>query len=166
MRYADLLCHAATVAVDAPAAKVLDFMADGLALGRWAMGCWGTRRAGKGLFVGRSLFDGGEGWVRIVVDRALRNVDYHVGPSPDRIHHQNTARVIPGADVARDPRTCLVTLLAWRPGDMPDADWHRICLTHEAEMLLIQSWLGRQGKGAPGAVRGGPAGRRRPARTR
>ncbi len=159
MRTADLLCHAATVAVDAPAERALGFMADGLALGRWAMGCWNTRRAGVDLFVGRSLFDGSQGWVRIVVNRKMLNVDYLVGPSQDRLHHQNTARVIPGADVARDPGTCLVTLLAWRPGDMRDADWHRICLTHEAEMLLIQSWLGGKGGGAP-ADRRPRAGRR------
>jgi len=156
MRYAGLLCHAATVAVDVPAEEALAFMADGIALGRWAMGCWNTRRAGANLFVGHSLFDQSEGWVRIAVDRKLLNVDYHVGPSPARLKHQNTARVIPGADVGRNPRTCLVTLLAWRPGDMSDADWNRICLTHEAEMLLIQAWLGRRGRGA----RGAPAARR------
>ncbi len=160
MGHERLLCHAATVAVDAPAEKALAFMADGIKLGTWAMGCWSTRRVGPGLFAGRSLFDGGEGFVRIVVDRKLMNVDYLVGPSPGQLCHQNSARVIPGADVARNLETCLVTLLAWRPGDMSDADWRRICLTHEAEMLLIQSWLG--GGGRAGA--GGPAPRRRRSR--
>ena len=27
--------------------------------------------------------------------------------------------------------------------EMDDATWQRICITHEAEMLLIQSWLAR-----------------------
>ncbi len=108
------------------------------------MGCWNTRAAGPDLFVGNSLFDGSEGYVRIVVDRALLNVDYHVGPAPDRLAHMNTARVIPGASLGRDPDGCVVTLLAWRPATMRDADWQRIRITHEAEMLLIQSWLGRK----------------------
>ena len=137
------LCHHATVAVAAPAERALAFMADGLKLGTWAMGCWNTRAAGPDLFVGTSLFDGSTGYVRIVVDRALMNVDYHVGPAPDRLAHMNTARVIAGATLGRDPQSCVVTLLAWRPAAMSDAEWRRICVTHEAEMLLIQSWLGR-----------------------
>lgn len=137
------LCHHATVAVSAPAERALAFMADGLKLGSWAMGCWNTRAAGPDLFVGTSLFDGSEGYVRIVVDRALMNVDYHVGPAPDRLSHMNSARVIPGTALGRDPAGCVVTLLAWRPAAMDDATWQRIKITHEAEMLLIQSWLNR-----------------------
>src|SRR5215468_23532 len=141
MRAGDLLCHHATVFVTAPAERALAFMADGLKLGTWAMGCWGTRAAGPDLFVGRSLFDGSEGYVRLIVDRGLMNVDYHVGPAPDRLAHMNTARVIPGAALGRDADTSVVSLLAWRPAAMDDATWQRICITHEAEMLLIQSWL-------------------------
>ena len=143
MRAADALCHHATVFVTAPAERALDFMADGLKLGTWAMGCWNTRAAGPDLFVGTSLFDGQEGYVRIVVDRALMNVDYHVGAAPDRLAHMNTARIIPGAVLGRDPASAVVTLLAWRPAAMADEVWQRICITHEAEMLLIQSRLAR-----------------------
>ena len=143
MRPDDALCHHATVDVAAPAERALAFMADGIKLGTWAMGCWNTSTAGPGLFVGTSLFDGSQGYVRIVVDRALLNVDYHVGAAPDRLAHMNTARVIPGAALGRDPQSCVVSLLAWRPAAMSDDAWHRICITHEAEMLLIQSRLGR-----------------------
>jgi hypothetical protein len=143
MRPDDALCHQATVAVAAPAERALAFMADGLKLGTWAMGCWNTRAVGDDLFVGTSLFDGQQGYVRIVLDAGLRQVDYHVGPAPDRLAHMNTARVIPGATLGRDPAGCVVTLLAWRPAAMDDAVWHRIGVTHEAEMLLIQSWLER-----------------------
>jgi hypothetical protein len=145
----DTLCHHATVAIVAQAERAFAFMADGLKLGTWAMGCWNTRAVGPdsdpGLFVGNSLFDGAEGYVRIVSDRALLNVDYHVGAAPDRLAHMNSARVIPGAALGRDPASCVVTLLAWRPAAMNDADWQRIRVTHEAEMLLIQSWLARDG---------------------
>ncbi len=147
MRPDDALCHHATVVVAAPADRALAFMADGLKLGTWAMGCWNTRAAGPDLFVGTSLFDGTEGYVRIVVDRALLNVDYHVGAAPGQLAHMNTARVIPGTALGRDPQSCVVTLLAWRQGAMDDATWRRISITHEAEMLLIQSWLGRPSTG-------------------
>jgi hypothetical protein len=139
----DALCHQATVDVAATAARAFAFMADGLKLGTWAMGCWNTRAVAPDLFVGNSLFDGAEGYVRIVTDRALLNVDYHVGAAPDRLAHMNSARVIPGAALGRDPASCVVTLLAWRPAAMNDAHWQRIRVTHEAEMLLIQSWLAR-----------------------
>jgi hypothetical protein len=141
----DALCHHATVAVAAPAERAFAFMADGLKLGTWAMGCWNTRAVGPDLFVGNSLFDGAEGYVKILADRALLNVDYHVGSAPDRLAHMNSARVIPGAALGRDPASCVVTLLAWRPAAMDDARWQRIRITHEAEMLLVQSWLGRDG---------------------
>ena len=141
MRADDALCHHATVPVAAPAERALAFMADGLKLGTWAMGCWNTRAAGPDLFVGTSLFDGSEGYVRIVVDRVLMNIDYHVGAAPDRLAHMNTARVIPGSALGLDPAHCVVSLLAWRPAAMSDAAWQRIRITHEAEMLLIQSWL-------------------------
>jgi hypothetical protein len=143
MRPDDALCHHATVLVAASAESALAFMADGLKLGTWAMGCWNTRAVGDDLFVGTSLFNGAEGYVRIVVDRALLQVDYHVGATPDRLAHMNTARVIPGVTLGRDPASCVVTLLAWRPAAMDDAAWQRIRITHEAEMLLIQSWLAR-----------------------
>jgi hypothetical protein len=139
----DVLCHHATVAVAAPAERAFAFMADGLKLGTWAMGCWNTRAVGPDLFVGNSLFDGAEGYVRIVADRALLAIDYHVGAAPDQLAHMNSARVIPGATLGRDPASCVVTLLAWRPAAMDDARWQRVRVTHEAEMLLIQSWLAR-----------------------
>jgi hypothetical protein len=145
MRPDDTLCHHATVLVDAPAERALAFMADGLKLGTWAMGCWNTRAVGDGLFAGTSLFDGSRGFVRIVVDAALGQVDYHVGPSPDRLAHMNTARIVPGATLGRDPASCVLTLLAWRPAAMDDASWHRIAITHEAELLLIRSWLAAGG---------------------
>ena len=143
MRAGDALCHHATVHVAAPAERALAFMADGLQLGTWAMGCWNTRAAGPDLFVGTSLFDGQEGYVRIVLERALMNVDYHVGPAADRLVHMNTARVIPGGALGHDPASAVVSLLAWRPAAMADDIWQRICITHEAEMLLIQSRLAR-----------------------
>src|SRR5258708_37183921 len=139
MRADDALCHHATVTVAAPAERALAFMADGLKLGTWAMGCWNTRAAGPDLFVGTSLFDGSEGYVRIVVDRVLMNVDYHVGAAPDRLAHMHTARGIPGSAPGLDPAPCGVSLLARRPAAVSDAAWHPIRGPHAAELLPIPS---------------------------
>jgi uncharacterized protein YndB with AHSA1/START domain len=140
-RYADLLCHVATVEIAAAPETVFAFMADGLALGRWALGSWGTQEVAPGLFAGRSLFEGTPSYIRIVADRKLMSVDYHVGPSPKKLRHVNSSRVIPGASLKRGAHACLMSLIAWRAKDLGEQRWHRICITHEAEVLLIQSWL-------------------------
>jgi hypothetical protein len=37
-------------------------------------------------------------------------------------------------------------MTAWRPTDMLDARWHRLCVTHDTEILLIQAQLEQQSK--------------------
>jgi hypothetical protein len=57
-----------TVECATSADRAFAFLTDGGALGHWAFGCWGAAPCGEGLFVGRSLFDDQETWVRIVGD--------------------------------------------------------------------------------------------------
>jgi hypothetical protein len=135
------LCHAASALVNAPAKQAFAFMADGLKLGRWALGCLDTREIEPGLFSGRSQFNGGIGYVRIVPDRTLLNVDYHVGAAPNALSHQNTARVVAGAALGRTPESCVVTLLAWRTAGMKDEDWRLICATHESEIYVVKAMI-------------------------
>jgi hypothetical protein len=40
---------------------------------------------------------------------------------------------------------CLVTLLAWRPVGMDKTRWHRLCASHEVEILLAKSQLENNG---------------------
>ncbi|MBI2157943.1 MAG: hypothetical protein HYU26_13725 [Candidatus Rokubacteria bacterium] len=135
------ISHRVTAECAVPAARAFGFLVDGAMLGRWALGCWQTEARGEGLFVGRSLFDGGEVWVRPVGDERLLTVDYHVGASPDALLPRIMARVVPGPVAGRRADTCLVSLLAWRGREMDDTRWHRLVACHEVEILLIQALL-------------------------
>jgi hypothetical protein len=134
-------CHAATALVDAPAKQAFAFMADGIKLGRWALGCLDTAEIEPGLFSGRSQFNGGIGYVRIMADPVLLNIDYHVGATPKSLNHQNTARVVAGASLGRAANSCVVTLLAWRTAGMSDEDWRLICATHESEIYVVKAMI-------------------------
>jgi hypothetical protein len=138
------LCHAATATVGAPADRAFRFMADGIKLGRWALGCLDTKEIEPGLFSGRSQFTGGIGYVRIAADQDLRNVDYHVGAASNALSHQNTARIVAGPALGRSADSCVVTLLAWRTAGMSDDDWRLICATHESEIYVVKSTIERE----------------------
>lgn len=128
--------HAVALFVAAPAAAAFAFMADPIALGRWSLGCFDIAPDGEtGLHRGRSLFDGGEGWVRVAADPATGLIDYHVG-APDALSPRIFARVVDGAVLGR-PGACLVVLTAMRAEGMTDARWARLRASHEAEIWLI-----------------------------
>ncbi|MGH8704693.1 MAG: hypothetical protein ACREUO_04645, partial [Burkholderiales bacterium] len=116
------------------------------AVGRWALGCFDTRKVGKNLFRGASLFDGEELLFRTVGDRARLVVDYHVGTDAAKLVPRLMARVIPGAAVGRARNSCLVSLVAWRDGSMPEARWERLVACHEVEIRLVQALLARRAR--------------------
>jgi hypothetical protein len=39
-------------------------------------------------------------------------------------------------------------LMAWRPAGMEEARWHRLCASHEAEILLIREQIMRLSEAA------------------
>lgn len=110
-------------------------------MSRWILGLWNCREMAPGLFTGASLFDGGQGWVRVVVDGARGQVDYLVGGTPETLVARIRANVIEGALLGHAAGTCLVTLEAWRTGDMSDERWARLMHTHETEIELIRAQL-------------------------
>lgn len=130
--------HSVSVICQVPAPQALAFLADGLQLGHWALGCWQTEAVGGGVVRGRSVFDDTPSWVRPAVDEVRMTVSYHVGGAPDalspRIH----------AVVQADPDGCRISLHASRTPDMDDARWLRLVRCHELEVLLIQARLERQ----------------------
>src|SRR5918993_2102050 len=128
--------HCASAHCQASPDAALAFLADGLALGRWALGCWQTEAVGGGVVRGRSLFDDQPSWVRPVADAAAMTVTYHVGAAPDALQPRIRARIEPGADTG----SCRISLLASR-GDMDDDRWLRLVRCHELEVLLIQARL-------------------------
>ena len=139
-------CHTSSIAVAVPAEVAFKIMSDGVEQGRWAWGSWQRREAEPGLFVGTSLFDNKETWVRLHIDRARLTVDYDVGRSKDAMQFRNAARVLPGALLGRDPNSCVVTLMSWRLASQTDAAWEQTGTVHEAEMFLIRGILEREYK--------------------
>lgn len=135
--------HMTTRIVRAPADAAFRYLADPMALGRWSLGCFDVAPAeAPGLFKGRSLIDGGEGWFRIDADPARRVIDYLVG-TPERLVRRISARVVPGADLGHPAGTCLVSLMAWRAADMDAERWERLAALHEAEIILLQGQIER-----------------------
>ena len=137
------LCHGASAEVAVPATVAMAYMCDGLSLGEWSLGCWDTRRVEDGLYVGKSLFDGGETWVRIVAEDLA--ITYHVGWDRDHLVPRIMVLVVPGPATDRAPDHCVVTMLTWRGRDASDERWHRVAVTHETEILLIKARLERAG---------------------
>ncbi len=89
------------------------FLVDPAALGRWSLGCMDLVHVGSGIYRGRSLFDGGEGWLSIDGDPQRLVIDYHVGTMDERVP-RICARVVPGPVCGLAPSECYVSLLAWR----------------------------------------------------
>jgi hypothetical protein len=135
--------HRTSVVCQVHAQQALDFLADGLALGRWALGCWDTELAGEGVVRGHSLFDNQPSWVRPVTDRERLTVVYHVGGAPDALSPRIRAFVEP-LDAIGQPPSCRISLHAERTPDMDDARWLRLVRCHELEVLLIQSRMALQ----------------------
>ena len=135
--------HCASIVCQVPALHALDFLADGLQLGRWALGCWNTEPAGEGVVRGHSLFDDQPSWVRPVADRARMVVVYHVGGAPDALSPRIRATVEPieAVEPASDAPCCRISLHAERTPGMNEARWLRLMRCHEVEVLLIQARL-------------------------
>ena len=139
----DCETHRASAICRVPGALALAFLADGVQLGHWALGCWQTREVGNGVVQGHSLFDGQPGWVRPVTDAERMTVTYHVGGSPETLRPRIQATVEPGAAFGEGDDCCRITLHASRTPDMDDDRWLRLVRCHEVEVLLIQSQLAR-----------------------
>lgn len=121
--------HTARAEVLADPDLVFAYLTDAAKIGGWNLGAMRATRLPSGAVQGTSLFDGGTTVFEFDADAAARNVDYRVGKN-QRI----SARVEAGA-----AGSCILHLSAERPPGMDDARWHRLCVTHEVEVLLIKS---------------------------
>ncbi|HWK46496.1 MAG TPA: hypothetical protein VNT30_17380 [Stellaceae bacterium] len=137
-------CHSSSIEVAVAAQAAFAIMSDGIKQGDWAWGSYQRRLVEPGLFVGTSLFDGKETWVRIDANAERLTVDYAVGRNPETLQFRNASRVIPGALLGLDPAHSVVTLLTWRLATQTEQAWQQICATHEAEMFLIKGLLERK----------------------
>jgi hypothetical protein len=131
----------ASAHVRADADRAFAYLSDPRKLGRWSLGCFDTRPYDdQGVFHGTSLFDNGEGWFKVRADHGRGVIDYGVG-TPDRLSYRICARVVDAGAFGYENNTSLVMLTAWRPKDMSDERWARLCAAHEAEIWLIKSQI-------------------------
>ena len=137
----DPFCHTSSIEVNVPAKAALDYMSDGIRQGEWTFGSWDRRHVRENLFVGTSLFDGMETYVRITVDEAYMIVHYHLGDDTENMVPRNMARIMPGSMIGKDDSLCIVSLISWRHAFMSDDRWHQLCLSHEAQMYIIKNRL-------------------------
>jgi hypothetical protein len=137
-------CHTSSILVSVTPAAAFEIMSDGIKQGAWAWGSFDRREVEPGLFVGTSVFDGKQTYVRLKpdVDRLL--VDYEVGRSPDQMQFRNMARIIPGELLGQTAGTAVITLMTWRLAKQTEADWQQFSTIHEAEMFLIKGLLERK----------------------
>jgi hypothetical protein len=133
--------HAVARLCRAPRAAAWALLTTAPGLARWNLGLWHTREVAPGLVTGESLFGGGSGLARIEADAAGGIVRYAVGATPEALVPRIEARVHDGAALGHAAGTCLVTLLAWRPGGMDAARWQRLQAAHEAEIDIIRGAL-------------------------
>jgi hypothetical protein len=68
--------------------------------------------------------------------------------------HRISVRVIAGPNAGLSGGQCLVMLMAWRPAGMEDSRWHRLCASHEAEILLIREQITRFDEAAGASLDG------------
>lgn len=134
------VAHQAAARVAVPSDFAFDRLSDAGFIGCWALGSMGLEADGAGVYRGRSLFDGSEAFVEIRAERDQGLIDFHVGTRQVR-QPRIFMRVTPGLVLGMAGGECLVTLHALRAADAPDERWARTCLTHEAEILLIQAQL-------------------------
>lgn len=130
--------HTASIVVSASPDEAFAFMASGEQQSNWALGSWDRELVGEDVWVGRSLFDGSEHFVRIDADPRLRLIDYSVGSAVDAMLHKIEARVIDGAPLGHPAGSSIITMTVWRGrNDRPEI-WARTFHAWEVEMHLIK----------------------------
>ena len=129
--------------VDVEADRAFAFLADGMNQRFWALGSWDRRDLGDGVFVGTSLLDGTELYVRPIPNPALLLVDFETGEDPMSLSHEVEARVIPGPMLGRAQESCLVVLTVFRGAAVADASWEQAWHMFHTEIRMIKGRLER-----------------------
>ena len=151
----DQLCYSTTVVAPVSPEKAVAFLRSPDGVGTWALGTWGaTPVVGEDdVYVGRSLLDGTQqSFFRILEERAFGLVEYEVGETIDSLTMRIAAKVVAGKDFGYGADYCLVTLLGWRPQNMGDLRWQRLCAFHDVEILMIEARLKGQWPPGQGSV--------------
>ncbi|MFD1506933.1 hypothetical protein FE374_14710 [Georgenia yuyongxinii] len=133
--------HIASVQVAVPHDVAFEFMSSGLNQKYWALGSWNRQDEGDGVFSGTSLWDGSKLFIKLKSYPELGLVDFYTGTSPDGLRRLVQARIVPGAELGRDPETCVITLVTWRGARPTDEAWQRTYHAFKTEVHLIKGRL-------------------------
>lgn len=134
----------ASVIVAVPAQVAFRFMADGQKQSNWAMFSWNRRHVSGDLFVGTSLFDDKELYVKLVAREELSLVDYYCGASADYLSWQVEARVIPGDAIGLDQNKSLINMTTWRTAKTDVVEWELMGHVWQTEIHLIKGLIERE----------------------
>ena len=130
--------HICSIGIGRPAPAALALLADPERLSSWAAGMGeATVHAGgviEGAFPGTTR----PIWARIDPDPDRSTIHYHLGPDPGSLVPRIMIRVVPGSILEADPRTCVVSMIAWRQEGMDDARWEGLKSGHEREIREIK----------------------------
>jgi hypothetical protein len=122
-------------------------MADGQKQSNWAMFSWNRRHVAGDLFVGTSLFDDKELYVKLVANEVLSLVDYYCGASADSLSWQVEARIIPGDEIGLEQSQSLINMTTWRTAKTDAAEWELTGHVWQAEIQLIKGLIERERNG-------------------
>ena len=134
----DGYAHICSAAIDRPAAVALAFLADPENLPVWAVGMGETTIHADGTVEGAFPQTKQPVWARIDEDSDRGTIVYHLGPDPDSLVPRILIRVVAGSVLEGDPRSCVVSLVAWRQETMDDARWEGLKSGHEHEVREIR----------------------------
>ena len=107
-------------------------------LASWAAGMGDAKVRSDGLVEGTFPSTGRPIRARIDEDPDRSTICFRVGPDRDSLVSRIMIRVVPGDVLEEDPRTCVVSLIAWRQATMDDARWDALKSGHEREVLEIK----------------------------
>lgn len=130
--------HVCSVGIDRPAAAAMAFLADPERLSSWAVGMGATTVHPGGLVEGARPGAKAPIWARIDADPGRSTIHYHLGPDRGSLAPRIMVRVVPGSVLGGDPRSCVVSLIAWRQAGMDDTRWEGLKSGHEREILEIK----------------------------
>ena len=130
--------HICSVGVDRSAGAAMALLADPERLSSWAVGMGETTVHPGGLVEGAPAGAKQPIWARIDADPGRSTIHYHLGPDRDSLVPRIMIRVVPGSVLEADPRSCVVSLIAWRQEGMDHARWEGLKSGHEREVREIK----------------------------
>lgn len=139
----DRNAHYASIEVAVAAEQAFAFMADGMKQNHWALGSQNRKQLGENLFIGQSLFDGSDLYVKIESNADLLLVDYAIGESPDSTLPAVEARVRRGEWLGRDPSVSVITMTLWKWPFATQEEWEMHYHLWKTEMHLIKGAIER-----------------------